>query len=315
MYYTTLLRRLKFNVRALHEGMKREAIKETLQEFSRTTGLSQDDDVDDEEYSSTLILCMLDFQGKDNHIPIPSTTNWIVQFEPCTNPSEYIYQVGRISHDTVATRSGNRRASYNSSLSSNTGRGTLPPSSPPPRALLFLTPNEYGFHKYYKAAQVKTYEYEIPHLCNVQSRLIKLLRCDENKELRKLGLRACRAYLFAYARHEFGDIYDVNELNVEKVALSFGFDSLPSEELLESIRNGGDNDAALGFLFDEKVRTTSTNTNSNCNSSLRRKTAKASSSTWMTGEKTWKHADRHADTIRVNNPTIGAIKPKLVVTR
>jgi ATP-dependent RNA helicase DDX18/HAS1 len=314
MYYTALLHRLKFNVRAVHAGMKRKEVDATLQEFSMSVGCSDEVEEDgDDDDSNTRILCMLDFQDHDTSMTIPSTTNWIVQFEPCTKPSEYIYQVGRISHESSI--GGGRRPSNNC-------RQT------PPRALLFLTPNEYGFHRHYKAAQVKTCEYEIPHLCNVQNRLIKLLRSDDNSQLRKLGLRACRSYLFAYARHEFGDIYNVKELDIEKVALSFGFDKLPSEELLEGIRNGGkddddddDDDAdALDIVVDEKVRSTSrSNKISSSGNSWRRKPVKANNNAnWMTGEKTWRHADRHAEKMKVNSnksSSSASIKPKFVVTR
>ena len=310
MYYTALLHRLKFNVRAVHAGMKQKEVDATLHEFSMSVGCSDEVEEDgDDDDSNTRILCMLDFQGHDTSMTIPSTTNWIVQFEPCTKPSEYIYQVGRISHESSI--GGGRRPS-------NNGRQT------PPRALLFLTPNEYGFHRYYKAAQVKTYEYEIPHLCNVQNRLIKLLRSDDNSQLRKLGLRACRSYLFAYARHEFGDIYNVKELDIEKVALSFGFDKLPSEELLEGIRNGGKDaevDAdALDIVIDEKVRSTSrSNKISSSGNSWRRKPVKTNNNAnWMTGEKTWRHADRHAEKMKVNSnksSSSASIKPKFVVTR
>lgn len=316
MYHATLLHRLKFTVRAIHDGMAREQVAETLQEFSRTGGGGL------EEEDSSLILCMLDFQGHTN-ITVPSTTNWIIQFEPCTNPSEYIYQVGRISHDNSDATRSSRRASYNSSRSSNTGRrresvsGRTTPQENPPRALLFLTPNEYGFHKYFKAAQVKTYEYEIPQLFNVQNRLIKLLQKEGNRQLHNLSLKACHAYLFAYAKHEFGDIYNVKELDIEKVSLNFGFDKLPSEELLEGIQNGGgsgggdDDDDKLGLLFDEKDRTKSTST------SWRRnpvKTSTSNSTSWMTGEKNWRHSDRHAEKVKVtNNPRVASIKSKFVV--
>ncbi len=317
MYHVALLHRLKFNVRAIHDGMAREQVAETLQEFSRTGGGGL------EEEDSSLILCMLDFQGHNN-ITVPSTTNWIIQFEPCTNPSEYIYQVGRISHDNSDATRNSRYASYNSSHSLNTGRpresvtGRTTPKENSPRALLFITPNEYGFHRYFKAAQVKTYEYEIPRLFNVQNRLMKLLQLEGNRQLRNLSLKACHAYLFAYAKHEFGDIYNVKELDIEKVSLSFGFDKLPSEELLEGIQNGGgsgsgdyDDDDESGLLFNEKDRTKSTSWRRNP-----MKTSTSNSTSWMTCEKTWRHSDRHTEKMKVtNNPRVASIKPKIVVTR
>lgn len=315
-FYTTLLRRLKFNVRAVHDGMERNKVSDTLREFSRAESNEEIDAAHDDDGGSTstpLVLCMLDFQGHD--IRIPPATNWIVQFEPCANPSEYIYQVGRISHDNVAARRQQRRESYSSRCSSKSNNGRRGSSTTrketPPRALLFLAPNEYGFHKYYKVAQVKIYEYEIPQICNVQNRLIKFLRCDENAELRTLGLRACRAYLFAYAKHDFGDIYNVDDLDVEKVALCFGFEKLPSSELLGGIRCGDVDDDYDGENVDllEKGRS------STCTSSWRRKPAKACTS-WMAGEKTWNHADiAQSGRRRVNSPRILSNKPRMVVTR
>ena len=115
-------------------------------------------------------------------------------------------------------------------------------ADPPPvaRALLFLTPDQFDFHRYYKAARIKVYEYEMPTLCRVQGRYIELLRqgsggggggggTNDSAEarLRRCGEEAYSAYLSAYAGHEYKDIYDVRRVDVGRVALCFGFDRPP----------------------------------------------------------------------------------------
>ena len=221
-YYSRLLSKLKFNVRAVHNGMTRERFLQHYSDFVRGSSISKSNEngEDEEECAgSSSILCIPDFQGND--IAIPPSTNWLVQFEPPNNPSEYIFRVGRISSESKSSRINNKDGNDNGS------------SKEPPRALLFVTPQQFGFFKYYKAANVKIYEYEIPSIFKgVQKKITKIVQQEDvtghhKLQLSKLGADAYHAYLCAYAGHDYKDIYNVKDLDVKKVALCFGFDVPP----------------------------------------------------------------------------------------
>lgn len=233
-YYAKLLRRLKFDARAIHNGQSEERFLEDFLDFSQYDGGGS-------------ILCVPDFQGRD--LAIPPSCEWIIQFEPCSDPAEYIFRVGRISSE-------NSRAVC--------------------RALLFLTPAQYGFLKYYKAAKVKFYEYEIPKISNVQRELIKLITKDY--KLRKIGTEAYHAYLMAYAAHDFRDIYNVHSLDQHKVALCFGFDKPPSKDDAEKI------------TFQDDLRGKEVE---------RWRPVRREKKVWMKKEKkSWKYANAHADKMK-----------------
>jgi hypothetical protein len=225
--------------------------------------VSEDDEYDHDDAvdiggGGGRILCIPDSLGKD--VRIPPNANWIVQFEPCSDPIEYIFRIGRVSHVLGRRRSRrqHRRSSSNAdpsrletSSSSYPHPPSRPSSPPPPRALLFLTPDQFDFHKYYKAAHIKLYEYEIQTLCRVQGRYLELLRrggYDDHRggnnptesNLRRMGREAYLAYLRQYADHEYKDIYDARRLDVGKVALCFGFDGPPSKKMEEGQMGRGE---------------------------------------------------------------------------
>jgi len=183
-YYTKLLDRLKFDVRAIHNCQSKSALLSECLQFSK---------------QKTGILCLSDSQAKDLTVPMSAT--WSIQFEPPESPTEYIFRVERISSEK---------------------------SHAVGRALLFLTPQQYGFFRYFKAAKVKVSEYEIRKISNVQRDLIKLMRKDG--KLRKYGLSAYHDYRKSYANHEYRDIFNIYSLDLNKVALAFGFAEPPSKD-------------------------------------------------------------------------------------
>ena len=99
------------------------------------------------------------------------------------------------------------------------------------RALLFLIPEELAFLKYLKSAKVPLNEYEFPDkkIANVQSQLEKLV--EKNYYLHQSARDAYRAYILAYNSHTLKDVYNVHELNLASVALSFGFHRPPKVQL------------------------------------------------------------------------------------
>jgi ATP-dependent RNA helicase DDX18/HAS1 len=144
---------------------------------------------------SGVLLCT-DVAARGLDIP---AVDWIIQYDPTDDPKEYIHRVGRTA------RAG--------------GRG---------KALLFLLPSELGFLRYLKQAKVPLNEYEFPlsKLTNVQPQLEKLI--EKNYYLNKSAKEAYRSYLQSYASHSLKKIFDINELDLKKVAASFGFPIPPN---------------------------------------------------------------------------------------
>lgn len=142
------------------------------------------------------ILICTDVAARGLDIP---AVDWIVQYDPPDDPREYIHRVGRTA------RAG--------------GRG---------KALLFLLPSELGFLRYLKQSKVPLNEYDFPSskLANVQTQLEKLI--EKNYYLNKSAKEGYRSYLQAYASHSLKTIFDINSLDLNKVATSFGFNAPPS---------------------------------------------------------------------------------------
>jgi ATP-dependent RNA helicase DDX18/HAS1 len=145
------------------------------------------------------ILLCTDVAARGLDIP---AVDWIIQFDPPDDPREYIHRVGRTA------RAGNRG-----------------------KALLFLLPSELGFLRYLKQAKVPLNEFEFPinKLANVQSQLEKLI--EGNYHLHNSARDAFRSYLQSYASHSLKQIFDVNSLDLQRVAKSFGFSVPPKVHL------------------------------------------------------------------------------------
>lgn len=107
------------------------------------------------------------------------------------------------------------------------------------RALLFLTPEETGFLKYLKAAKVALNEYEFPtnKVANVQSQLQRLI--EKNYYLNRTARDAYRSYILAYASHSHRDIFNVHNLDLQAVGVSFGFTTPPRVDLALSAKGAG----------------------------------------------------------------------------
>lgn len=142
------------------------------------------------------ILICTDVAARGLDIP---AVDWIVQFDPPDDPRDYIHRVGR------------------------TARGTLGKG----KSLMFLTPSELGFLRYLKAANVPLNEYEFPSnkIANVQSQLTKLIK--SNFWLHQSAKDGYRSYLQAYASHHLKTVYQIDKLDLVKVAKSFGFEVPP----------------------------------------------------------------------------------------
>uniref|UniRef100_A0A6B2KZY3 ATP-dependent RNA helicase n=1 Tax=Arcella intermedia TaxID=1963864 RepID=A0A6B2KZY3_9EUKA len=146
----------------------------------------------------TLICTDVAARGLD----IPAV-DWIIQYDPPDDPKEYIHRVGR------------------------TARGINGVG----KALLFLLPCELQFLKYLKQMKVPLEEYEFPtsKIANIQSQLEKLV--STIFYLNQSARDAYNGYLRAYASHSLKDVYNVNNLDLQKVARSLGMDVAPRIDL------------------------------------------------------------------------------------
>ena len=151
------------------------------------------------EAESGILICT-DVAARGLDIP---NVDWIVQYDPPDDVREYIHRVGRTARGAD-------------------GKG---------KALLFLMPEELGFLRYLRQANVPVQEYQFAEskVANVQSQLEKLI--DTNYHLHKSSRDAYRSYMHAYAAHAAKECFDVNSLDLSKVARAFGFAAPPKIEL------------------------------------------------------------------------------------
>lgn len=104
------------------------------------------------------------------------------------------------------------------------------------KALLFLLPQEKKFLAYLDQAGVKLLEYEFPEnkLADIQSPMENLI--EKNYFLYQASRDAYRSYLHSYLSHQLKDVFEVKELDLQKVALGFGLKVPPRVELEISLR-------------------------------------------------------------------------------
>ena len=112
---------------------------------------------------------------------------------------------------------------------------------------MFLQPNEVGFLSHLKSARVPVVEFDFPakKIINVQSQLEKLI--SQNYYLNKSAKDGLRSYLHAYASHSLRTVFDVNKLDLTRVAKSFGFSTPPRIDIsLGAGMHGSKNGASGG---------------------------------------------------------------------
>nr|KAF7429798.1 hypothetical protein H0235_006196 [Vespula pensylvanica] len=149
--------------------------------------------------SSGILLCT-DVAARGLDIP---DVDWIVQYDPPDDPKEYIHRVGRTAR----------------------GEGSSG------HALLILRPEELGFLRYLKQAKVPVNEFDFSwnKIADIQLQLEKLI--SKNYFLNISAKEAFKAYVRAYDSHHLKQIFDVQTLDLAKVAKSFGFLVPPAVDL------------------------------------------------------------------------------------
>ena len=250
-FHSKLLNHFHITTLLMHGKMRREKFINQFFKFS---------DLDEG------ILCATDVAGRD--LDIPPSVDWVIQYEPPEDPSEYILRVARISCDS--DRVG--------------------------RSLLFLNCGEKsGFLKYYSSASIPVSEFEIPvdRLADVQSHIEH--HVNENEKLLRYARDAYGSYLIAYASHGFRDVYNVHDLNKGDVSMAFG---------LVGSGNGGE----YGYNDDDNTAETDTLATFSCvgenglgydkldkregtrKTWKKKEKTETKSKSWMKGEKTWPHS-------------------------
>ncbi|XP_008053041.1 ATP-dependent RNA helicase DDX18 isoform X1 [Carlito syrichta] len=157
--------------------------------------------------ADTGILLCTDVAARGLDIP---EVDWIVQYDPPDDPKEYIHRVGRTARGL-------------------NGRG---------HALLILRPEELGFLRYLKQSKVPLSEFDFSwsKISDIQSQLEKLI--EKNYFLHKSAQEAYKSYIRAYDSHSLKQIFNVNNLNLPQVALSFGFKVPPFVDLNVNSNDG-----------------------------------------------------------------------------
>ncbi|PPR08128.1 hypothetical protein CVT24_012372 [Panaeolus cyanescens] len=147
---------------------------------------------------SGILLCT-DVAARGLDIP---RVDYIVQYDPPDDPRDYIHRVGRTAR---AGKVG--------------------------KSLLFLLDTELGFLRYLKDAKVPLNEFVFPadRIENVQTQLENLIA--KNYDLYRSATSGYRAYLQSYASYSLKKIFDVNALDLAKIAKSFGFKVPPRVNL------------------------------------------------------------------------------------
>ncbi|XP_029034748.1 probable ATP-dependent RNA helicase pitchoune isoform X1 [Osmia bicornis bicornis] len=149
--------------------------------------------------TSGILLCT-DVAARGLDIP---AVDWIVQYDPPDDPKEYIHRVGRTAR----------------------GEGSSG------HALLILRPEELGFLRYLKQARVPVNEFDFSwnKIADIQLQLEKLI--SKNYFLNMSAKEAFKAYVRAYDSHHLKQIFDIETLDLIKVAKSFGFLVPPAVDL------------------------------------------------------------------------------------
>ena len=140
------------------------------------------------------ILIATDVAARGLDMPV----DIVVQYDPPDQPREYLHRSGRTAR---AGKSG--------------------------KALLFLLPSELGFLRFLKVAKVPLNEYQFPKnkIADIQKQLESLI--SKNHYLNTSARQAFKSYLQAYQSHSLKGVYDVNKLDLLKVAKSYGFATPP----------------------------------------------------------------------------------------
>lgn len=137
-------------------------------------------------------------------LDIPSV-DWIVQYDPPTDPKEYIHRVGR------------------------TARGMNSKGN----AVILLRPEEEEFVKFLENEKVYLDKYTFGDPpADIQEFLQKLIK--ENGVMKVLARKAFLSFLRCYKNHPLKNIFNIKKLDLQLASKAFGFDETPHVDFLRS---------------------------------------------------------------------------------
>lgn len=216
---------------------------------------------------------------------IPPNVDYIIQYDPPMDPTEYIYRVSnaKIFHTSCH------------------------------KALLFLSPEakEMEFMRYFDSANVKVNELQARRVSEFQDRVEKLVM--KHTDLNEVAWRAFRAHMVAYGGHSHKDVYDVEGIDEGDVRRSFARPHYPafvvSQQKEDTVvmkeyvraESGGDGHRHHRCESSEKnIKFDKSGMECNDEEEVpkhakwargKEKTwRKGHTKSWMTKEKTWKHS-------------------------
>ncbi|RNE97661.1 putative ATP-dependent RNA helicase [Trypanosoma rangeli] len=166
------------------------------------------------EWKTGVLFCT-DVAARGLDIP---NVEWILQYDPPLDPTEYIHRIGRTA------RAG------------NVGN-----------ALLFLAPEEVGFVRYLFKFNITLERYPMPQkLPSIQMKLEHVLQLDPI--VAKSAVSAYRAHIGAYQNHLLKETFSIRRLNLAELARSFALTSLPSVSLPKNTEEGKQQEYVKGKL-------------------------------------------------------------------
>lgn len=185
---------------------------------------------------------------------IPPNVDYFIQYEQPMNPTEYIYQMSNASI-------------YRTSCH---------------KALLFLSPEEKSFLKYFDHIENK--ELEARKVSEFQDRVEKLVL--KHSKLNDMARKAFRSFLVSYESHVYRDVYDPANIDREQIRKAFGHPDA-AKEVAKTGLAGEKKEATKGEKEsgDQPAKTN--------HWTSKEKTWRKGSNTWTTREdKSWKYGHR-----------------------
>lgn len=245
-YYAVLFRQLEMlHVYEMHEHMK--DVAHAYEEFL---------------YLYPGILFASDIAMRE--FDIPPNVDYIIQYEPPMNPTEYIY---RMSNAKI----------YRTSCH---------------KSLLFLSPGEMHFLEYFD--HIPNKELEARKVSEFQGSVEKLV--SKHRELNDLAWTAFRAFMIAYESHSHSDIYDRAQIDEDGIRRSFGQPHIDIPEY-SSKKNENINGAAQAKKEDaegDAERPKDNQLKKHQWMNKEKTTWRKGGQPWTTREnRTWRHSDVH----------------------
>lgn len=184
----------------LHSHMKTRQRLQTMEAFN--------------SWDTGVLFCT-DVASRGLDIP---KVDWILQFDPPLDPTEYIHRVGRTAR---AGSAGN--------------------------AIIFLSEEEAPFVTYLSRFKIVLERLPMPDkLPDIQAQLERVLQLDEI--VAKSAINAYRAHVGAYQSHLLQQVFNIQRLDLDALATAFALTSAPAVSLPKNSADEKKKDYVAGKL-------------------------------------------------------------------